>query len=134
MPSKTPGPIRLFISYSRRDLEPARTLAEDLGSNEDFEVKIDFRDLPFGEKFKPELSDLIRDCDTVLWLLTPDSVRSWWCQWELGEVARMHKRLVPVKLRDVDRKACRSYSPTSMSSPRKASTMPRGTFPPWSRS
>ncbi len=37
----------------------------------------------------------------MVWLVSPDSVASKWCNWELGEVGRLNKRLVPVKIRDV---------------------------------
>ena len=50
--------IRVFISYSRRDLNIAGRLVtalEDLG----FQVTIDRRDLPYGEEWLKELSDFI---------------------------------------------------------------------------
>ena len=31
--------------------------------------------------------------------MSPDSVKSKWCNWELGEVGRLSKRLVPVVVR-----------------------------------
>ena len=68
---------------------------------EDFEVTIDRRDLPYGEEWQKELADFIRASDTVVWLVSPDSVKSKWCNWELGEVSRLNKRLVPVKIRNV---------------------------------
>ncbi len=66
------------------------------------EVLIDRRDLPYGEEWQKELADFIRASDTVVWLVSPDSVASKWVNWELGELARLSKRLIPVRVRDVD--------------------------------
>ena len=57
--------------------------------------------MPYGEQWQSELSDFIRTSDTVVWLVSADSIASQWCNWELGEVVRLNKRLVPVKIRDV---------------------------------
>ncbi len=92
--------LKLFISYSRRDMAAADALVTAL-EGEGFEITIDRRDLPYGEEWQKELGDFIRGSDTVVWLVSPDSVASKWCNWELGEVGRLHKRLVPVKIRDV---------------------------------
>jgi hypothetical protein len=92
--------LKLFISYSRRDMAAADALAMVL-ENEDFEITIDRRDLPYGEEWQSELADFIRGSDTVVWLVSPDSIASKWVNWELGEVGRLNKRLVPVKIRDV---------------------------------
>jgi WD40 repeat protein len=92
--------LKLFISYSRRDMAAADLLVTAL-EGQDFEVTIDRRNLPYGEEWQKELGDFIRDSDTVVWLVSPDSVASKWCNWELGEVGRLNKRLVPVKIRDV---------------------------------
>jgi hypothetical protein len=92
--------LKLFISYSRRDMAAADALVTAL-EGEGFEITIDRRDLPYGEEWQKELADFIRGSDTVVWLVSPDSVTSKWCNWELGEVGRLNKRLVPVKIRDV---------------------------------
>lgn len=89
--------LKVFISYSRRDAEAADALVEALGQR-GFEVKIDRRDLPFGQKWKDELTEFIRLSDTVVWLVSEASIRSEWVNWELDEVARRAKRLVPVMI------------------------------------
>ena len=93
--------LRIFISYSRADLAIAEGLTDALLRN-GFDVKIDVRDLPYGEEWQAELADFIAKSDTVVWLVSPDSVKSKWCNWELGEVVRLSKRLVPVRARAVD--------------------------------
>ena len=91
----------MFISYSRRDMAAADALVAAL-EGEDFEITIDRRDLPYGEEWQNELADFIRGSDTVVWLVSPDSITSKWCNWELGELGRLNKRLVPVKIRQVE--------------------------------
>jgi WD40 repeat protein len=89
--------LRLFISYSRRNMDAADALVTAL-EDDGFEVTIDRRDLPYGEEWQKELADFIRASDTVVWLVSPESIKSKWCNWELGEVARLNKRLVPVNV------------------------------------
>ncbi len=87
--------LKVFISYSRRDSGMADALVDALQSH-GFEVTIDRRDLPFGEKWQAELAEFIRLSDTVIWLVSEPSIRSEWVNWELDEVAKRNKRLVPV--------------------------------------
>lgn len=89
--------LKVFISYSHRDMATADALVAAL-EGADFEVTIDRRDLPYGEEWQKELADFIRASDTVVWLVSSDSVKSKWCKWELGEVGRLNKRLVPVQI------------------------------------
>lgn len=92
---RTGDRLKVFISYSRRDMTAADAVAAALEAN-DIEVTIDRRDLPYGEEWQGELADFIRASDTVVWLVSPNSVHSKWCNWELGEVIRLKKRLVPI--------------------------------------
>lgn len=92
--------LKIFISYSRRDYEVAGSLVETLEA-QGFSVTIDRRDLPYGEEWQAELADFIRTSDTVLWLVSPDSIGSRWVNWELGEVGRLSKRLVPLTIKAI---------------------------------
>ena len=94
--------LTVFISYSRSDMAAADSVVAALEAH-GFIVLIDRRDLPYGEAWQPELADFIRASDTVLWLVSPSSIGSKWCLWELSEVERLKKRLVPVVITDVDR-------------------------------
>lgn len=104
--TETPGldKLRIFISYSRRDASAADALVEALAAR-GFEITIDRRDLPFGEKWRDELAEFIRLSDTVLWMISAASVKSKWVNWELDEVAKRSKRLVPVMVADTARDA-----------------------------
>ena len=111
MPDTTSDRLKLFVSYSRRDMAATDALVERLEA-EGFEVTIDRRDLPYGEEWQAELADFIRAADTVVWLVSPASVASKWCNWELGEVQRLNKRLVRHM-----RKLSRSAAPSCCATP-----------------
>lgn len=94
------GKLKVFVSYSRRDLVFADSLVVAL-EGAGYAVFIDRRDLPYGEVWQGELTESIRGADTAIWLISPDSVVSRWCAWELGEVLRYNKRLLPLRVREV---------------------------------
>jgi WD40 repeat protein len=94
--------LRVFISYSRRDATAADAVVAALSAR-GYEVAIDRRDLPFGEKWQAELAEFIRLSDTVIWLVSDASVQSNWVNWELDEVARRNKWLVPVMVAETAR-------------------------------
>ena len=78
--------LGVFISYSRQDADIADALADAL-EGKGIVVKIDRRDLEFGERWQAELADLIRLSDTVVWLVSAHSVRSEWVnKWVTGEI------------------------------------------------
>lgn len=93
--------LSVFVSYSRRDGEAADAIVAGLEAR-GIRAFIDRRDLPYGEKWQGELADSIAASDTVIWFVSPHSVGSKWCNWELDEVQKQHKRLVPVRVGPVE--------------------------------
>lgn len=87
--------LKIFISYSRSDMTSADALVAALES-EGFTVTIDRRDLPYGEKWQGVLYEYIRDCDTVVFLVSERSIQSQWVRWELQQVTDLRKRLIPI--------------------------------------
>jgi hypothetical protein len=97
-----PGAARLkvFISYSRKDAEFASELLlalELVG----FDAFLDKQDIAPGEPWEERLASLIRLADTVVFVVSPSSIVSRHCTWEVEETARLAKRLVPVILSEV---------------------------------
>jgi hypothetical protein len=92
--------LRIFVSYSRRNAGQALKLVSRLES-EGFDITLDTRDLPFGEEWQAELDYFIKQADAVIWLVSPMSIQSAWCRWELGKVSEYRKRLVPVAIEEV---------------------------------
>ena len=92
--------LTVFFSYSRADTIFADRL---LGALElrDQDVLIDRRDLPFGEELKREVLDFIQRSDAVIFIVSPSSIQSAWCKWEVGQVISESKRLIPIVLTPV---------------------------------
>jgi hypothetical protein len=89
--------LKVFLSYSRKDSAFAQELLaalELLG----FDAYLDKEDIAPGEPWEERLSNLIRLADTVVFVISPNSLTSERCTWEVDETARAGKRLVPVIL------------------------------------
>ncbi|MBN8738296.1 MAG: hypothetical protein BGP24_03875 [Lysobacterales bacterium 69-70] len=89
----------VFISYSRKDGDRMQALAEGLRTA-GFRVLLDTTGIRPAEIWRERLAQLIRQCDSVIFLISPDSVRSSVCEWELDEAERRAKRLFPVRIRE----------------------------------
>jgi hypothetical protein len=96
------APLKVFVSYSRRHVAFADRLVEALQSR-GFEVLIDRQDLPKLEDWERELLVLIRQSDTVVFIVSPHSLASKVVGWEVEQVRFHGKRLAPVVIGDVDR-------------------------------
>jgi len=92
------GKLRVFISYSRDDLDFADQLNAALEAC-GFECFIDRHGISGGEDWKRRLGNLISEADTVIFVLSPASARSDICAWEVEEAARLGKRILPVNCR-----------------------------------
>src|SRR6516162_7746681 len=73
--SSDKGKLRVFISYSRDDLDFADQLTAALDFS-GFECFIDREGISGGEEWKRSLGGLISEADTVVFVLTPNSARS----------------------------------------------------------
>src|SRR3954451_18671325 len=93
--------LNVFISYSRDDLGFADQLDAALGVT-GFDPILDRHGISGGEDWKSRLGNLIRDADTVVFVLSPSSARSEICAWEVGEAIRLNKRIIPVLSRPLD--------------------------------
>ena len=95
------GRLRVFISYSRKDLDFADQLEAALKTC-GFDCVMDLQAISGGEDWKARLGDLIRGADTVVFVLSPDSAASPICDWEVEEAARLAKRILPVICRPLE--------------------------------
>src|SRR6516165_6262333 len=95
------GKLRVFISYSREDLDFSDQLAAALDSS-GFECFIDREGISGGEAWKRRLGNLISEADTVVFVLSPESARSETCNWEVEEAARLNKRILPANWRPLE--------------------------------
>jgi tetratricopeptide (TPR) repeat protein len=86
---------KVFISYSRRDIGFVDLLAAGL-EERGFEAFVDKKDIAAGEPWKERISSLIAAADTVAFVVSPASVASPICGWEIDESGRLGKRILPV--------------------------------------
>jgi hypothetical protein len=92
--------LKVFISYSRKDQSIAGELVSGLELC-GFDSYLDKEDIAPGEPWEERLGRLIRDADTVVFVLSPNSVASKHCTWEVDETIKLAKRIVPVVWRPV---------------------------------
>jgi hypothetical protein len=92
--------LDVFISYSRKDIDFAREVVVALEAR-GLKPKIDTRDLPKLEDWRRELLGFIREADAVVFIVSPNSISSPICAWEVEQVAALNKRLAPIVLKRV---------------------------------
>lgn len=87
---------KVFVSYARQDCS---ALAEELVTALEllqFEGYLDRSDIAAGEDWEHRLDSLIRQADTVVFVLSPRSVQSERCAWEVERALALSKRIIPV--------------------------------------
>jgi WD40 repeat protein len=89
---------KIFISYSRRDQDFAQQLVAVL-VEAGFDAAIDSKDVVAGEPWRERLAGLIATADELVFLISPDSVTSEICDWELSHAELLGKRTLPVVCR-----------------------------------
>ncbi|MEM7424965.1 MAG: TIR domain-containing protein [Pseudomonadota bacterium] len=93
--------LKVFISYSRTDLEFADQLVAALELHA-FETIIDREGIHAAENWKDRLGQLILQSDIVVFVLSPDSAASDICAWEVEQATLRGKRIVPVACRPLE--------------------------------
>src|SRR5215471_6678480 len=88
--------LKVFISYSRKDstafVDELVLGLEDRG----FEPILDRHDIKPGEPWEERLGGLIEQSDTVVFVVSPEAVKSERCDWEIDKTLALSKRLLPV--------------------------------------
>src|ERR1700722_12765012 len=95
---------KVFVSYSREDTAFADRLESALKIR-GFEVFIDRHDISALEKWWKRIETLIVKADTVVFVLSPDSVASEFALKEVDFAASLNKRFAPIVYRRVDDKS-----------------------------
>lgn len=101
VPQITDRKTRVFLSYSRKDIEFAQLLKTELEA-QGFHPMLDKTDIAPGENWQDRLSKLIIEADAVVFSVSPNSAASKICGWEIGEAERLGKRIIPVVVDPVD--------------------------------
>jgi formylglycine-generating enzyme required for sulfatase activity len=88
--------MRLFISYAHVDKYQVSQLVEILRDG-GYEPWFDHQLIP-GQNWKKQLLNAIVACDIFVYAMTPESLVSEWCLWELERAAELEKPIIPVRM------------------------------------
>jgi WD40 repeat protein len=90
----------VFISYSRQDASYVQRLQSQL-QERGKDVWLDVAGIRDGEVFPAALRSAIEGSDAFVFVISPDSVRSQFCELEIEHAVALNKRVVPLALRTV---------------------------------
>src|SRR5262245_42132319 len=93
--------LKVFISYSRKD---SAEFADELVAGLEyggFAPFLDRHDIVAGEDWETRLGGLIAQSDTVVFVVSPEAVKSDRCVWEVDRTIELSKRLLPVIFKPV---------------------------------
>jgi hypothetical protein len=93
----------VFIAYSRKDTAFVQRLNEAL-KKINRSVWVDWQDIPPTAEWLKEVFAAIEGSDTIVFVISPESVRSKTCRQEVENAVKNNKRLVPIVYKDVDAK------------------------------
>jgi formylglycine-generating enzyme required for sulfatase activity len=88
--------LKVFVSYSRRD---SSDFANELITGLElagFAPFLDQHDIAAGEDWEARLGGLIRQADTVVFVVSPEAVKSERCAWEVNTALAESKRVLPI--------------------------------------
>ena len=100
-PGNSETKIRVFISYSRKDMAFADRIEAALRIH-GFETLIDREEIYAFEDWWKRIEALIGRADTVVFVLSPDAVKSKVALKEVAYAASLNKRFAPIVWRRVE--------------------------------
>jgi WD40 repeat protein len=90
---------QVFISYSERDRQTMEKIRNSL-RRESLTVWTNTTDVQTGEDFQSAIDRGIEQTDNLVYLVSPDSVQSEFVRKELEYAVSLHKRLIPILVRE----------------------------------
>ncbi len=88
---------KIFISYSRKDMDFVRKLAGDL-ETAGYDVWWDITDLQGGDDWVKTIPQAISSSQYFIVVLTPNSVESEWVRKEYTQALSLRKKIIPILL------------------------------------
>jgi len=95
-----PKANEVFISYSRRNKEFALALQQQLRMA-GIDAWLDTEDIPKSAEWWRAIRQGIDGANVFLCVISPDSLTSEVCNWEVAHAIKRHKKIVPLLFRDV---------------------------------
>lgn len=93
---------RIFISYARHD---ASTTAHELANRlraQGHTIFLDIDNIPPGGNWREILEKSVDDCDLLVVLVTPATLKSDWVYAEVQHADKSHKTVVPVQVNEAE--------------------------------
>ena len=91
---------KVFISYSRKDIDFAKRLTDELQKSE-LDFWVDWEGIPPTVDWWREVEKGIEEADVFIFLISPDSAVSKVCGQEIDHAVKNGKRLIPLVVRDI---------------------------------
>ena len=88
---------QVFIAYSRTNRDLALLLKNAL-EEAGIDVWIDLEDLPVASIWRLEIQEAIEGCVAIIYLLSPESIASKYCQNEFRYARELNKKIITVRL------------------------------------
>lgn len=88
-------PPDVFISYSSKDRDFVKQLSAVFKANQ-LDVWVDWENIPIATNWRDEVTMGLLAAHTFLFVISPHSVWSEHCKWELDEARRCGRRIIPV--------------------------------------
>ncbi len=104
--SNTADKKHLFISYSSSDRHSfVSRLAGDL-TDKGYTLWVDnlgpkYSGITAGKAWQQELADALHQAKAVIFVISPDSIRSVWCQAELNRASEQNTPIIPILARPI---------------------------------
>ena len=89
---------QVFLAYAQADIETMTNIRRSLW-RQGFTVWSNKTDIPTGEAFKRAVNRGIEEADSLVYLLSPASLQSKYCQYELKYALALNKRVIPILIR-----------------------------------
>ncbi|MBZ0285037.1 MAG: toll/interleukin-1 receptor domain-containing protein [Anaerolineae bacterium] len=90
--------LRLFISYAHVDIGQVKQIV-DILNDLDYLTWFDRRLTP-GKDWRSQLQEAISACDAFLYVISPESLASEWCQWEFAQAVEKGIPIMPALIRE----------------------------------
>ena len=92
---------QVFLSYTQENAAVMRQIRNSL-CREGLTVWTNTIDIQTGETFEAAIKHGIEQADNLVYLLSPDSLKSAYCQQELNYALSLNKRIIPVLVSSVE--------------------------------